>query len=240
MAVVEYDGTGYHGFQIQRGAATVQEALQRALAEVCQVHIHIRFAGRTDAGVHARGQVIDFWTAWPHSVEELHRALNATLPADIAIRRLSRAPDGFHPRHSARRRTYRYSIWNHPVRSPLCRRTHWHVAQQLDAEQMAEAGQVLTGEHDFRAFGAPMQPDGPTVRVVDRVAVWQDGDEVFVEIDANAFLRRMMRRIVAALVDVGRGRLSKEELAHVLSSADPARFQGAAPAHGLCLIRVEY
>lgn len=240
MAVVEYDGTGYHGSQFQANALTIQEATEQALAKVSQEHVHIRFAGRTDAGVHATGQVVDFWTTWRHSVADLQRAWNAVLPADIVIRQLRPAPPDFHSRHSARSRIYRYSIWNQPIRSPHHRRTHWHVKQRLDAERMAEAGQVLVGEHDFRAFGAPMQPDGPTVRRVERVAVWRETDEVFVEIEANAFLRRMARRIVAALASVGQGRLTRDELAGILRSADPARFQGAAPAHGLCLIRVEY
>lgn len=241
MAVVEYDGTDYHGFQIQANAPTVQEALEQALTRVTQEeHIHIRFSGRTDAGVHATGQVVDFWTTWRHSVEALQRAWNATLPADIAIRRLSPAAQDFHARYSARSRHYRYNIWNGPVCSPLRRRTYFHVAQRLDVERMAEAARVLVGEHDFRTFGAPMQPDGPTVRVVNRIDVWRAADEVFVEIEANAFLRRMARRMIAALIGVGRERLTIGELADILASADPARLQGAAPAHGLCLVKVEY
>lgn len=240
MAVVEYDGTEYHGFQIQANAPTIQEALEEALAGVTQAHVHIRFSGRTDAGVHATGQVVDFWTTWRRSVDELQRAWNATLPADIAIRELAPAAQDFHARYSACSRIYRYNVWNHPVRSPLHRRTHFHVIQPLDVERMAEAAQVLVGEHDFRTFGAPMQSDGPTVRVVKRIDVWREGDEVFVEIEANAFLRRMVRRIVAALVDVGRSRLTVADVADALAAADPARLQGAAPAHGLCLIKVQY
>ncbi|MFQ5592695.1 MAG: tRNA pseudouridine(38-40) synthase TruA [Anaerolineae bacterium] len=240
MAVVEYDGTEYHGSQFQANAPTIQGAMEQALAQVSQEHVQIRFAGRTDAGVHATGQVADFRITWRHTVSDLQRAWNAMLPADIAIRQLRLAPPGFHSRHSACGRVYRYSIWNHPVRSPLHRRTHWHVMQRLDAERMSEAGQVLVGEHDFRAFGAPVQPDGPTVRRVERIAVWRENDEVFVEVEANAFLRRMARRIAAALASVGQGRLTREELANILGAADPAGFQGAAPAHGLCLVRVEY
>lgn len=240
MAVVEYDGTEYRGSQFQTNAPTIQAVMEQALAKLSQEHVHIIFAGRTDAGVHATGQVVDFSTTWRHSAADLQRAWNATLPADIVIRQLHVAPPGFHSRHSARSRIYRYSIWNHPVRSPLQRRTHWHVAQRLDAAQMAEAGQVLLGEHDFRTFGTPMHPDGSTIRVVERVAVWRETDEVFVEIEANAFLRRMARRMVAALTSVGQGRLTKNELADILSAADPARFQGAAPAHGLCLTKIRY
>lgn len=240
MAVVEYDGTDYSGFQSQANAPTIQGALEEALAEVGQERVHIRFSGRTDAGVHATGQVVDFWTTWRHSVDELQRAWNATLPADIAIRKLSPAAQDFHSRYSARSRIYRYSIWNHPTRSPLHRRTHAHVIQPLDVERMAEAAHSLIGEHDFRTFGAPMRPDGSTVRVVERIDVWREADEVFVEIEANAFLRRMARRMVAALADVSQGRLAVDELVDALATADPARLQGVAPAHGLCLVKVCY
>lgn len=240
MAVVEYDGTDYHGFQIQANALTVQEALERALVQVSQEHIHIRYAGRTDAGVHAVGQVVDFWTTWDRSLEELQRAWNAMLPPDVAIRVLAPVAQDFHSRHSARSRIYRYSIWNHPIRSPLHRRTCFHIVRQLDEKRMASAAQVLVGEYDFRTFGAPVQPNGPTVRVVERVDVWREGDEVFIEIEANAFLRRMVRRVVAALVDVGRERLTRSELSNVLAAADPAELQGMVPACGLCLIKVEY
>lgn len=240
MAVVEYDGTNYHGFQIQANAPTVQGTLEQALAQITQEHVHIRFAGRTDAGVHAVGQVVDFRTTWRHSVEALQRAWNATLPEDVAIRRLLPVADDFHARYSAHSRTYRYSIWNHPVRSPLCRRTHFHVPQPLEVDQMAEAARVLVGEHDFRTFGAPMQPGGTTVRVVKRVDVWREGHSVFLEVEANAFLRRMARRMAVALVDVGLGRLTKDRLADILAAADPTQLHGAAPAHGLCLVEVQY
>lgn len=240
MAVVEYDGTHYHGFQIQVNAPTIQQVLRQALAQVTRETVDIRYAGRTDAGVHATGQVIDFWTTWTGSVDELQRAWNAVLPADIAIQRLLPVEQDFHSRYSARSRVYRYSIWNHPVRSPLRRLTHCHVPQPLDVQQMAEAGQVLVGAHEFRTFGAPMQPDGSTLRVVRRVDVWREDHEVFVEIEANAFLRRMVRRIIAALIDVGLGRLTAEELADALVAADPARLKGAALAHGLCLVSVQY
>lgn len=240
MAVVEYDGTDYHGFQIQANALTVQEALEQALAQVLQEHIHIRYAGRTDTGVHATGQVVDFWTRWDRSLEELHRAWNARLPSDVAIRALSTASEDFHSRYSARSRVYRYSIWNHPIRSPIRRWTHFHVVWRLDVERMAETAQVLIGERDFRTLGAPMRPNGSTVRVVKRVDVWRESDAVFVETEANAFLRRMARRVVAALVDVGQDRMTADELATALAVADPGALQGTAPALGLCLIRVEY
>ena len=240
MAIVEYDGTAYHGFEIQVNAPTVQETLQRALAQITQEHIAIRYAGRTDAGVHATGQVIDFHTRWRRSLEELQRALNAVLPPDVAVRELRPAPPGFHARYSARSRVYRYNIWNHPVRSPLHRRTHAHVPQPLDEAAMARAAEVLKGTHDFRAFGAPMRPGGSTVRTLMRLDVARQGQRVWIDIEANAFLRRMVRRIVAALIDVGSGRLDAHGLREILDSRDPARLKGLAPPEGLCLVDVKY
>lgn len=240
MAVVEYDGTGYHGFQIQANAWTVQAALQEALASVTQEYIDIRFAGRTDTGVHAVGQVVDFHTSWKRSLDELQRAWNALLPLDIVVRMLEPAPPDFHSRYSAMSRVYRYSVWNHPIRSPLHERWFHHVVAHLDADHMAEAAQVLIGEHDFRTFGAPTQPGGSTVRRVQRIDVWRVGDELFIEIEANAFLRRMVRRIAVALVDAGRGRLTAAELSATLAATDPDRLQGVAPPSGLCLMRVDY
>jgi len=240
MAIVEYDGTDYHGFEIQANAPTVQGALQRALTRVTQEHIAIRYAGRTDAGVHAIGQVIDFHTGWRRSLEELQRALNAVLPSDVAVRELRPAPPGFHARYSARSRVYRYSIWNHPVRSPLHRRTYAHIPHPLDEARIAVAAEVLKGTHDFRAFGAPMQPGGSTVRTLMRLDVERQGHEVFIEIEANAFLRRMVRRVVAALVEVGCGRLDADALKEILDSRDPARLKGLAPPEGLCLVKVRY
>lgn len=239
-AVVEYDGTAYHGFQIQANAWTVQVALQEALASVTQEHIDIRFAGRTDTGVHAVGQVVDFRTGWSRALAELQRAWNAVLPLDIVARALEPAPPDFHSRYSATSRVYRYGVWNRPIRSPLHARWFHHVAADLDADRMARVAQVLIGEHDFRTFGAPTQPGGTTVRCVRRIDVWRSGDGLFIEIEGNAFLRRMVRRISVALIAVGRGRLTGGELAAVLAAADPGRLQGAAPPNGLCLMQVNY
>jgi tRNA pseudouridine38-40 synthase len=240
MAVIEYDGTEYHGFQIQANAWTVQAALQEALASVTQEHVDIKFAGRTDTGVHAIGQVVNFQTTWKRSLDELQRAWNALLPLDIVARALEPAPPDFHARYSATSRVYRYSVWNHSVRSPLHERWFYHVVGDLDTDQMADTAQTLIGEHDFRTFGAPTKPGGSTVRRVRRIDVWRAGDELFIEIEANAFLRRMVRRIAVALIDVGRGRLTEADLSAALAATNPDRLQGAAPPSGLCLTRVNY
>lgn len=250
-AVVEYDGTHYAGFQIQATQPTIQGELERALERVAQEFVRVDGAGRTDAGVHARGQVISFKTRWPYGEQALWRALNAVLPRDIAVQRISIADDNFHARFSARSRTYIYTVYNAPVRAPLLERFAHHCAQALDLQAMQEAATCLQGEHDFAAFGQP--PFGEnTVRIVYR-ARWDTmlgsahGDSDVIrprllrfEIEANAFLRGMVRRIVGTLLDVGTGRLAVQDLRAILASRDIQRSSPPVPACGLCLWRVRY
>ncbi len=234
-ARVEYDGTDFAGFQLQLRARTVQGELEAALGTLsggCRVRVDA--AGRTDTGVHATGQVIAF--SWPGrlTVTELGRALDALLPADVAVRDLRRAPVGFHPRYAARYRDYRYTVWNGP-RSPLRERFALGVRVPLDTAAMARAGSVLEGRHDFSAFGAA---DRQPVRTLHRVRVRRDGPLVTIDVRGDAFLRHMVRRIAAALLLVGRGEVEESAVAAALASRTPA-FNGAvAPAKGLCLRRV--
>lgn len=234
-ARVEYDGTDFAGFQLQLRARTVQAELEAALGILSGGRrIRVDAAGRTDAGVHAMGQVIAFNWSGRLTVAELGRALDALLPADVAVRDLRRAPIGFRPRYAARYRDYRYTVWNGP-RSPLRERFALGVRAPLDTAAMARAGSVLVGRHDFSAFGAAnRQP----VRTLYRVRVGQEGNLVTVDVRGDAFLRQMVRRIVAALLLVGRGEVEVMAVAEALASRRPA-FNGAlAPAKGLCLRRV--
>ena len=238
-ATVAYDGTDYQGFQRQANGPTVQEALESAAAQVAQASVTILAAGRTDAGVHAEGQVIAFDTTWRHSVEELQRALNAALPADVAVREVEQATDDFHPRYDARSRSYRYTIYNRPVRSPLHRRTSLHVRRQLDIDAMCEAAGVLVGEHDFATFGQPPVGEN-TVRQVFRSEWRRDDDLLKFQIEANAFLYKMVRSIVGSLCQVGRGAWSVERFAHIVAAADRSLAGPTAPPQGLCLLAVSY
>jgi tRNA pseudouridine38-40 synthase len=234
-ATVEYDGTDFAGYQVQPGARTVQGELEAALARISGgSRIRVQAAGRTDAGVHAIGQVIAFTDPVGRPAKELTRALNALLPADVALRQMRRAPVGFHPRHAARCREYRYTVWNGP-RSPLRERFALGVRDPLDIAAMERVGSVLVGRHDFSAFGAAhRQP----VRTVHWVRVRREGFRVTIDVAADAFLRQMVRRIVAALLEAGHGRTDEEAVAAALASGRPA-FNGAtAPAKGLCLRRV--
>jgi len=250
-ATVEYDGTAYGGFQIQPGRRTIQGELERAVHRITQQFVRIAGAGRTDAGVHGRGQVISFRAEWSHGCEDLQRAMNAVLPRDIAVRKVAFARDRFHARFSASSRVYVYAIYNGPVRAPFLSRFSHHVARPLDLSAMAEAGSYLEGEHDFAAFGHPPTGDS-TVRVAHHVEwgcgvpAWgncpgTDSDKlVQFEIEANAFLRGMVRRIVGTLVLVGTGSLTPAGFSEILESREIRRSGAPAPASGLCLWRVRY
>src|SRR5438874_1502739 len=234
-ATVEYEGTGFAGFQFQPGRRTVQGELEAALARLSGgTRQPVDGAGRTDAGVHASGQVIAFGYDGQLTGDALAEALNGNLPKDVAIRDLRRAPRSFHPRYAARYREYRYTIWNGP-RSPLRARTaHW-VRNPLDAEAMARAGTLFVGRHDFSAFGGT---DPQPVRTIQVVRVRRRGDEITIDVRAQAFLRGMVRRIVAALIAVGAGRASEVAIEEALARRTPAFNGEASPARGLCLRRV--
>jgi len=239
-AVVAYDGTDYHGFQRQSPdrEPSIQGTLETALNRIEQPGAVIG-AGRTDAGVHASGQVIAFDVNWRHGVDSLQRALNAVLPDSIAVLELEQAADQFHPRYDATSREYRYSLYTGRVRQPLLNRYALHVPWMLDAPAMRSAVAALLGEHDFGAFGQPTAGES-TIRSMFRADVLSDGAQIAIELQANGFLYRMVRRIVGTLIPIGRGELSSSEFAAILQSADPNRAGPAVPAHGLCLTHVNY
>lgn len=249
-ATVEYDGTDYAGFQIQVDRPTVQGELEKALARLAQEPIRIKGAGRTDAGVHARGQVISFRSSWRHEVATLQRAMNAVLPKDIAIRALDQAEERFHARFSAESREYLYSVYEHATRIPVLDRFWAHAPKMLDDSAMAAAADLLIGEHDMATFGQPTVGD-ITIRRVIR-AVWTRLDaptQVGVSsqigalqfcIEANGFLRGMVRRIVSTLMAVGHHELMVDEFGKLVESRDIGRASAPAPARGLVLNKVRY
>jgi tRNA pseudouridine38-40 synthase len=246
-ATVEYDGTDFYGFQIQAQERTVQGEIERAIRAVAGQDARVVGAGRTDRGVHARGQVITFTVNWRHDLPGLQSALNATLAPDVAILELGPATEEFHPRYSARSRTYQYTVANGAWRLPLERRYAWHVAPPLDQERMSAASRFLLGKRDFSTFGRPVHGDN-TVRTVYR-AGWEsqagaarspESRLLAFEIEADAFLYRMVRSIVGTLVRVGLGELTVEEFEGLLRARDRSLIRLVAPAQGLCLMRVEY
>jgi tRNA pseudouridine38-40 synthase len=232
---VEYDGTDFAGFQVQPGRRTVQGELEAALARLDPSGSGVvDAAGRTDAGVHAAGQVIAFTYRGRSSATELARALDALLPADVSIAGLRTVPDRYDPRYAARYREYRYTVWNGP-RSPLRERYALGVRVPLDVAAMARAASVLEGRHDFRAFGTTSRT---SVRTVHAVRVARRGRVVTIDVVADAFLRGMVRRMVAVLLEVGHGTMDATGVAAALDAGRPALDGVSAPAHGLCLRRV--
>jgi tRNA pseudouridine38-40 synthase len=231
-ARVEYDGTDFAGFQVNPGKRTVQGVLEDALARLGDgVDRRVDGAGRTDAGVHAAGQVIAFTYGGGLSAANLESALAAILPRDVAVRDLREVPEAFNPRYAARYREYRYTVWNGPP-SPLRERTALGVRVPLDTAAMARAGSVLEGRHDFSSFGAA---DRNPVRTVHSVRVRRSGSLVTIDVRADAFLRGMVRRIAAVLLEVGRGKMNEDAVREALAARSPALDGATAPAHGLSL-----
>ncbi|MDI7275865.1 MAG: tRNA pseudouridine(38-40) synthase TruA [Anaerolineae bacterium] len=228
---MEYDGTDYAGFQLQRHGRTVQGELEKGLAAIVGRAARVIAAGRTDAGVHAWGQVVHLRLAWAHSL--------ADLPRDVAIRAVAQVPAGFHARFSARSRVYRYQIDSEPVRSPLLARYAWHVRRPLDVARMEQACAGLVGRRDLAALG-PAPSGDSTVREVLKAHVWAAGRLVCLEVEADAFLQHMMRRLAAMAVEVGLGRLTAAEFDGIIRARDPHGVPGMAPPNGLFLVAVRY
>jgi tRNA pseudouridine38-40 synthase len=241
-AKVEYDGTDFFGFQIQAWERTVQGEIERAIEAITGVETRVTGAGRTDRGVHAKGQIVGFEVVWQHDLSDLQRAFNATLAADVVILEIGLAPEEFHPRFSAVSRTYRYTLLNQSWRSPLARRTAWHVTPGPDVVRMAEASRCLVGTQDFATFGQPPQAalDRNTIRTVLRAEFQEQGPFITFDIEAKAFLYQMVRSTVGTLVLVGWGLISPEEFEAMLHARDRSLIKQVAPAHGLCLMQVNY
>lgn len=239
-ALIEYDGTDYFGFQRQREQfPTIQGELEKALAQLAEAPVTITGAGRTDSGVHALGQVISFDFRWRHGAAALQRAFNANLPSDIVILELQEAEPDFHPRFDAKRRTYRYYIYNAAVRSPIRRRESWHVRRPLNLERMNQAATSLLGVHDFATFGQPPQGTN-TVREVFQ-AFWQKQKPYLVfTIQANAFLYRMVRSLVGSMKLVGEDSWQVSGFVDAFSGCDRSLGGMTAPPTGLFLVEVTY
>ncbi len=241
-AVIEYDGTAFAGSQVQANARTVQGELEEALNRLIGERTRVRLAGRTDAGVHATGQVVAF--CHPRELPrggglpELRRRLNAALPPDLAVRSLRPARQGFDPRREARWRVYRYRILMNGASRPLDRHRTLEIDEQLDVELMRAAAARMLGERDFASLGSHVH--GRTVRHLAEVRVTRRGDLVEIRVTANAFLRRMVRSMVALLLEVGRGRLDLDRVDRILAGSARALHGQAAPARGLTLERVIY
>jgi tRNA pseudouridine38-40 synthase len=238
--ILEYDGTHYAGWQRQPGHPTIQAAVEEALASVAQERIAIVGAGRTDAGVHALGQVASFRTEKPLPSEDWVRALNALLPKDICVRSVQQAAAAFHARYSALGKLYEYRILNRPERSALERERAWHLRKTLDLEAMREAAAALTGLRDFSSFeGSPTENTNPMCRL-EELDLHREGDLIRINVYADRFLRQMVRAIVGTLTEVGIGSRAAGSLEAVLGAKSRAAAGKTAPPHGLYLMRVDY
>ena len=238
--VLEYDGSGFAGWQQQAHGRTVEAELKRALHEVTGAEHKVYAAGRTDAGAHAEGQVVSFETDGRITPQRLVAALNARLPGDVSVLTAEIAPDGFHARYSARWRRYRYRYLDRRARPALERGRCWHIGGPLDVDAMSAAAKALVGKHDWTSYCAASEPADGRVREMRSAKVARRGDFVELELVAEGFLRGLARSIAGALAEVGRGRKPPEWVGEVLAARDRRLAPPTAPAGGLTLVEVIY
>ena len=241
---VAYDGRAYAGWQVQPDKPTVQGVLESALRQITQESIRVTAAGRTDAGVHALGQVVGLVTSTRLSNEDLHRALNAVLPDDVAVLTVETVPEGFHATRDAVAKRYRYQIHNGRTPSVFDRHYAWHYPQPLDAAAMHTAGQLLLGRHDFSSFETTGSERPDSIRTIHALTVTRGNgdtaDRVTLEVEGDGFLYNMVRTIVGTLVEIGTGGRDANWLTGVLKACGRRRAGQTAPPHGLFLVRVSY
>jgi tRNA pseudouridine38-40 synthase len=238
--ILAYDGTGLFGSQRQATARTAQSELEKALCHLGWQAKSVLLAGRTDSGVHACGQVAAFDLEWKHEPADLVRALNSYLPVEMAVSAAQIVPDDFHPRFDAVSRCYRYRLYCQPLRDPLRDRYAWRQWPGLDGAALNEAAGFIIGKHDFAAFGTPPRPENSSVRTVINAKWLIQGDEWFFEIQADAFLYHMVRRLVFVHVAVGQGKFPAQNVADMLAGRLSLIPAGLAPANGLTLVKVTY
>jgi tRNA pseudouridine38-40 synthase len=243
--ILAYDGTDFVGSQRQAASRTVQGELEKTLRKLGWSERSILLAGRTDTGVHAAGQVAAFDLSWQHTDSDLLHALNANLPPDMAAKEVRIAPAKFHPRFDANSRRYHYRLFCQPVRDPLREKFAWRVWPQVDGEMLKTLAQLFIGQHDFASYGTPPRAGSSTVRIVMNSSWQVREDEWHFEVQANAFLYRMVRRLVFVQVAVAQGKISVETVARSLARQAEALERselpsGLAPAHGLTLVEVTY
>ncbi|HZY88516.1 MAG TPA: tRNA pseudouridine(38-40) synthase TruA [Gemmataceae bacterium] len=237
---LSYDGTDFHGWQTQPGLRTVQQVLEDAIHKLTGERLRVNASGRTDTGVHAVGQVVNFRGETALASDVLLRALNAHLPEDVVVREAGGVPLEFDANRDAKRKLYRYVIHDGAVPDLFMRRYSHHSRYQLDAAAMARAAAALRGEHDFRCFETEWPNRASSVRTVTHLALNRMGDWLWLDVEANGFLYNMVRAIAGTLLNVGRGYWPESEVAAILASGDRTRAGPTAPARGLFLMRVRY
>jgi tRNA pseudouridine38-40 synthase len=240
---VAYDGTEYHGWQVQPGLETIQGWLEKVTAEIEGAPVDVHGSGRTDAGVHAVGQVAAFTLANPIPCENLRKAMNRLLPKAIRVMRVEEAAVEFHPRFQAKAKTYEYRLWREEICPPMRRLYVCHHPYPLDEQAMMDLAGLYAGEHDFTAFAASDEKDelgGSKVRCVIESRLWREGAELVFRVRGSGFLKHMVRMMTGTLVEAGKGNLGREEFLKRLEPGYPGKAGPAMPAAGLCLLSVEY
>jgi tRNA pseudouridine38-40 synthase len=239
--LLEYDGSHFHGWQVQPVSPTIQEVIQSALATMTgEASVTLKGSGRTDAGVHALGQVANFRTSSPHPPDTFRKGLNSLLPGGIAVLAAREVPSSFDAQYAALGKVYRYRLLLRPSRSPLLSSQSWHIPHPLLRNRMSRAARDLTGERDFSSLRSSGCTARSPVRLLSRLELRRRGDIMDFELEANGFLRHMVRNIVGTLVDVGRGRIPADSMTDLLASGDRSRAGRKAPPQGLFLLSVRY
>jgi len=239
---IEYHGSQFCGWQAQKKLdfPSIQETIEGVLAKILGHKVNLVAASRTDAGVHALGQVAHFKTHKAISCDKLKNSLNALLPSTIAVRRVRKVKEDFHSRFQARSKVYRYTILNRKERSVFLRDTSYHFPYPLNLKLMQKEAKAVVGTHDFKAFCGVTRKDNNYIRQVKRLKISKINDLFFFDIEADGFLNHMVRRIVGVLLEVGRGRLKPGSLKQILRSRDRRKAAFCVPARGLCLLKVKY
>lgn len=238
--IVAYDGTNYHGWQVQKNGITIESELNRCLSELFREPIEVIGASRTDAGVHAMGNVAVFDTEARMPAEKISYALNQRLPEDIRVQRSEEVDADWHPRHCDSRKTYEYRIYRGEFAMPVKRLYSLFVYQKLDIGKMQEAAHYFVGEHDFKSFcqvGAQVET---TVRTIYDVSVYEEGTDVVIRVTGNGFLYNMVRIMAGTLLEVGKGKRTPEEIPEILKAKNREAAGPTAPAHGLMLVKYEF
>ena len=240
LLIIEYEGTAYHGWQMQTNAITVQEVLEKALSRILNTTTTVLSSGRTDAGVHSEGMPAHFVTESKMAMGELQLALNSLLPHDISIREVREVPMTFNARGSVKCKLYRYTILNRDYPSALNFRRSWFIPHDLDVAAMQRAAEYLLGEHDFTSFRAGNCNAKSPIRTMNRIEIMQRDDFLIFEFEGKGFLKHMVRNFVGTLIYVGKKKIPTEQVKTILETCDRKVAGPTAPSHGLCLIKVEY
>ena len=240
-SIIAYDGTAYEGWQSQPSGPTVQDKVEEAINKITQEEVRIHGSGRTDAGVHARGQVMHFDSDTVIPLEQLHKGINAMLPADIRLSTLEDADPEFHARFDAIGKEYRYHIWNGPIVPPFISHYRTQVRMPLDLDQMKAAAELFVGEHDFASFSANANREvEDTVRRIDRLQIFNQEEDVAIVVAGNGFLYKMVRTIAGFLLLVGQGKITPDSFQELLEARQRNKDIPTAPAQGLFLWQVYY